>query len=69
MFYSLVNLQPEEKAKLKQPTYRSNEFQFFQQGVYKFILPVNLTGVNVLWQPKIDFSEMPLKLLKSLHLR
>ena len=44
MFYSLVNLQHEEKAKLKQPTYRSNEFQFFQQGVCKFILPVNLTG-------------------------
>ena len=33
-FYSSVNLrtvllQPEEKAKLKRPAYRSNEFQFF----------------------------------------
>ena len=41
-FYSFVNLwtvllQPEEKAKLKQPAYRSTEFQFFQQGVGKFI--------------------------------
>ena len=47
IFYSLVNswtflLQLEEKAKLKQPADRSNEFQFFQQGVCKFIFPIKL---------------------------
>ena len=32
------------KSKLKQPAYRSNEFQFIQRGVCKFIFPVNSRG-------------------------
>ena len=32
------------KAKLKQPAYQSNEFQFFQQGVGSSFFPVNLSG-------------------------
>ena len=31
--------QPEKKEKLKQPAYRSNDVQFIQQGVWKFIFP------------------------------
>ena len=44
IFYSLVSLQPEEKAELKYPTYRSNEFQFFQQGVCELIFPSKFNG-------------------------
>ena len=33
-------------AARKKPAYRSNEFQFFQQGVGKFIFQVNLSGGN-----------------------
>ena len=44
------------KAKLKQPAYRSNEFQFFQQGVGSSFF-------------SIDISETSLKLLKSLQFR
>ena len=39
IFHSLVNLWTVLRSKLKQPAYRSNEFQFFQQGVCKFIFP------------------------------
>ena len=68
-FYSLVNLwtvllQPEEKAKLKQPAYRSNEFQFFQQGVGKFIFPSKFKWGSFFCdsRSKIDISETSLKL-------
>ena len=42
--YSLANSrsvfqQPEKKEKLKQRAYRSNDVQFIQQGVWKFIFP------------------------------
>ena len=37
--YELFYSSPRKKAKLKPLAYRSNEFQFFQQGVGKFIFP------------------------------
>ena len=43
IFYSLVNLQSEEK-KIETTKYWSNESLFFQHGVCKFIFPVNLIG-------------------------
>ena len=37
--YELCYNSPRKKAKLKQPAYRSNEFQFIQLGVCEFIFP------------------------------
>ena len=52
------------KKKLKQPAYRSNEFQFFQQGVGKFIFPGKFKWRSFFCdsRSKIDISETSLKL-------
>ena len=52
------------KEKLKQPAYRSNEFQFFQQGVGKFIFPSKFKWGSFFCdsRSKIDISETSLKL-------
>ena len=49
---------------MKQPAYRSNEFQFFQQGVGKFIFPSKFKWGSFFCdsRSKIDISETSLKL-------
>ena len=53
-----------EKEKLKQPAYQSNEFQFFQQAVGKFIFPSKFKWGSFFCdsRSKIDISETSLKL-------
>ena len=57
---------------MKQPAYQSNEFQFFQQGVGKFIFPGKFKWGSFFCdsRSKIDISETSLKLFKKKkHLR
>ena len=45
--------QPEKKEKLKQPAYRSNDVQFIQQGVWKFIFPSKFKRGSMLCDSRI----------------
>ena len=69
--YELFYNSARKNQKLKQPAYQSNEFQFFQQEVGKFIFPSKFKWGSFFCdsRSKIDISEKSLKLLKNLHCR
>ena len=67
--YELFYSSPRKKQSWNKRRFGQMNSNFFKKELASSFFPVNLSGVNFLWQPKIDISETSLKLLKSLHFR
>ena len=67
--YELFYSSPRKKQNWNKRRMGQMNSNFFNKKFVSSFFPVNLRGVNFLWQLKTDISEMSLKLIKSLHFR